>query len=46
MRLYGVDAPETAQVCKDSAGREYACGDPPSSSQTVASACVLLLICQ
>ena len=31
MRLYGVDAPETAQVCKDGAGREYACGDPPLS---------------
>ena len=44
MRLYGVDAPETAQVCKDSAGREYACGDPPSSSQVVANACESLYL--
>jgi len=28
VRLYGVDAPESAQSCKDSAGRDYACGKP------------------
>lgn len=26
IRLYGVDAPESAQQCKDAAGKEYACG--------------------
>ena len=35
MRLYGVDAPETAQLCKDSAGREYACGDPLSLASSL-----------
>ena len=33
MRLYGVDAPETAQVCKDGAGGEYACGNPLSKAR-------------
>jgi endonuclease YncB( thermonuclease family) len=26
IRLYGVDAPESKQACKDSSGKEYACG--------------------
>lgn len=26
IRLYGMDAPEKAQACKDAAGRDYACG--------------------
>lgn len=26
IRLHGVDAPESAQLCKDAAGREYRCG--------------------
>ena len=26
VRLFGVDAPESSQVCKDASGREYRCG--------------------
>lgn len=26
IRLYGVDAPESKQACKDASGKEYACG--------------------
>ena len=26
IRLYGIDAPELAQTCRDSAGRDWACG--------------------
>lgn len=26
IRLYGIDAPESAQLCQDSAGRDYRCG--------------------
>ena len=28
MRIYGVDAPESKQLCLDSGGREYKCGAP------------------
>jgi endonuclease YncB( thermonuclease family) len=27
VRLHGIDAPETAQSCKDAQGRDYACGE-------------------
>lgn len=27
VRLHGIDAPETAQTCKDASGRDYACGE-------------------
>ncbi len=27
IRLHGVDAPETAQICKNATGRDYACGE-------------------
>lgn len=27
IRLHGIDAPETAQTCRDASGRDYACGD-------------------
>lgn len=30
VRLHGIDAPETAQTCKDAQGRDYACGDRAS----------------
>ncbi|MCJ2108470.1 thermonuclease family protein [Methylobacterium sp. E-041] len=26
IRLFGIDAPESAQVCEDAAGKEYRCG--------------------
>ncbi|KQO65811.1 hypothetical protein ASF20_21455 [Methylobacterium sp. Leaf88] len=26
IRLHGIDAPESAQVCKDAAGKDYRCG--------------------
>jgi endonuclease YncB( thermonuclease family) len=30
VRLHGIDAPETAQTCKDASGGEYACGERAS----------------
>jgi endonuclease YncB( thermonuclease family) len=30
VRLHGIDAPETAQTCKDAQGRDYACGERAS----------------
>lgn len=32
VRLYGIDAPELAQRCKDQRGREWACGDEAKSA--------------
>lgn len=32
VRLYGIDAPESAQPCTDAQGREYACGQRATSA--------------
>lgn len=32
IRLYGIDAPESAQLCRDSQGKEYRCGQTSANA--------------